>query len=71
MAQPPAQEFSRPRRNRLNNRLRRASVFVAATLAGGTLFGTCQTRIHDSVINGTQLFILNLLNPSNVVIGDG
>jgi len=53
---------------RRNNR--RWSALLLATLAGGSLFAaTCETRIHDSLINGTEAFLVNLLNPSNVVIG--
>jgi len=49
-------------------RRRRLAAFMVMALSGGTLFGTCMTRIHDSIINGTELFILSLLDPSNVVI---
>lgn len=39
-------------------------------LSGGTVFGTCTTRIHDSVIQGTRIFVLSLFDPSNIVITD-
>ena len=64
-------EFPKPnhRGKRQRMRGRRVTALVAATLAGGTLFGgTCEARIRDSVVNGTQLFVLNLLNPSNITI---
>ena len=41
--------------------------FVAATLAGGTLFGTCQTRVHDALIDGSKNFFYQLLDPSNLI----
>jgi hypothetical protein len=53
-----------------SGRPRRLAVLTAVALAGGTMFGTCQARIRDSVVNGTQLFILNLFDPANVVITD-
>lgn len=36
----------------------------------GTCFaGTCQVRVRDSVVFGTQNFILNtLLNPANFIV---
>ncbi len=46
-------------------RIARLTAFLAASLAGGTVFGTCEARIHDSFINGTRLFVANLLDPSN------
>jgi hypothetical protein len=53
-----------------SGRPRRLAVLTAVALAGGTMFGTCQARIRDSVVNGTQLFILNLFDPANVVVTD-
>lgn len=41
-------------------------MFLVATLAGGTLFGTCETRLHDSIIDGTKIFLVSLLDPSNL-----
>lgn len=49
----------------------RWSRLVAAMLAGGTLFATCETRIHDSLITGTKNFLYTLLDPSNLVIDFG
>jgi hypothetical protein len=40
---------------------------AAAVLAGGTLFGTCEVRLHDAVIDGTKFFLLDLLDPSNYI----
>jgi hypothetical protein len=57
-------------RSMRSGRPRRFAVLTAVALAGGTMFGTCQARIRDSVVNGTQLFILNLFDPANVVITD-
>jgi hypothetical protein len=42
--------------------------FIVVALCGGTLFGTCTARLHDSIIDGTQVFILSLLDPSNIII---
>jgi hypothetical protein len=57
-------------RSMRSGRPRRFAVLTAVALAGGTMFGTCQARIRDSVVNGTQLFILNLFDPANVVVTD-
>ena len=45
---------------------KRMAAFVAATLAGGTLFGTCEMRVHDALIDGSKNFIYQLLSPSNL-----
>ena len=37
---------------------------IAATLAGGTLLGTCQGRIKDGVVAGSESFAFVLLDPS-------
>ena len=49
----------------MKSRIAKLTVLIAATLAGGTMFGTCQTRIQDSLTDGTRLFIVNLLDPGN------
>jgi hypothetical protein len=55
----------------MNRRLRgKFTALLVVALSGGSLFGTCAVRVHDSVIQGTQLFILSLLDPSNIIITD-
>ena len=43
---------------------------VAATLAGGTLFGTCEIRLRDAFVDGGRLFISQILSPGNFIIVD-
>lgn len=50
------------------HRRAKLAALLAVTLGGSTVFGTCQTRIHDSIINGAQLVFLSLFDPSNLVI---
>ncbi|MCB9865375.1 MAG: hypothetical protein H6816_01875 [Phycisphaerales bacterium] len=50
------------------HRRKKLAAFLAIALSGGTVFGTCEMRIHDSIINGTQQFILGLFNPSNITV---
>jgi len=40
---------------------------AAAALAGGVLPASCQTRLHDSVIEGTKNFVSTLLDPSRYI----
>lgn len=49
----------------------RWTVFLAATLAGGTLFGTCDIRMRTALVDGTKLFLISLLNPSNFIVDLG
>ncbi len=35
-----------------------------ATLAGGSLFSTCQARVRDSVIDGSTAFFFSILSPT-------
>jgi hypothetical protein len=37
---------------------------LAATLAGGSLLETCQTRLRDGIVGGTENYILSLLDPT-------
>jgi hypothetical protein len=55
----------------MHSRTRRTArwILVLATgLGGGTLFGTCELRLHDAIINGTKLWVTSLLDPSNISI---
>jgi hypothetical protein len=38
---------------------------ICATLAGGSLFSTCQTRIKHSVVDGSTTYLYSLFNPAN------
>ena len=41
---------------------------MVAALAGGSLLGTCDTRVKDSVVQGsTQFLFSTVLNPTAVV----
>lgn len=40
-------------------------LMLATTLAGGTLFGTCELRVRDALVNGAQIFVSQALNPTN------
>ena len=35
---------------------------LTAALAGGSLFGACEIRIHDAVVGGTKDFMSSLLS---------
>jgi hypothetical protein len=37
---------------------------IVATLSGGSLMQTCQTRLREDIIDGTENFILSLLDPT-------
>ena len=39
---------------------------IAAALAGGTVLGTCQTRLKESIVNGSTEYLYMLLSPENV-----
>ncbi len=44
-----------------------------ATLAGGSLFSTCQTRVRDSIVDGSTAFLFSILDPTSVadlLLGD-
>lgn len=53
---------------RWTRRARAWRLAAAATLCGSLMGTTCQTRLHDSVINGTRLLISQVLDPSNLII---
>ncbi len=47
----------------------RQSIWAAMMIVGTCFAGTCQVRVRDSVVFGTQNFILNtLLNPANFIV---
>ena len=40
---------------------------LAAALAGGTVLGTCQTRLKESIVSGTTDYLLyTLLDPTSI-----
>lgn len=47
------------------SRIHRLTLITCATLAGGTVFGTCEMRVRDAFVNGSQLFVSQVLNPTN------
>ena len=38
---------------------------LAAALAGGTMWTSCETRLKQSVAGGAEQFLLGLLSPDN------
>lgn len=40
---------------------------LAAVLASGSLFQTCETRLRDAFVMGTKDFVLSLFDPQNVL----
>lgn len=59
---------ARARRSFFNGRGRAWRAAAAAALCGSLMGTTCQTRLHDSVINGTRLLISQILDPSNLLL---
>ena len=50
-----------------SNRIRRRKGFtlaLAAALAGGSTFTSCDTRLRTAVVGGTKNFIFSLFDPS-------
>jgi hypothetical protein len=43
-------------------RLKRWTLVAAALLSGGTLFGTCEMRFRDAVVDGSKTFALSLFD---------
>ena len=39
---------------------------LTAALAGGSLFGACEVRLHDAVVGGTKEYLGSLLSPSSI-----
>jgi hypothetical protein len=44
------------------------AALAAATLAGSTLFASCEGLIRESIIQGTELYILELVATENFFI---
>jgi len=42
--------------------LRKLRWTLAAALAGGSLFGACEIRVHDAVVGGTKDYISSFLS---------
>ena len=42
--------------------LRKVRWTLTAVLAGGSLFGACEIRVHDAVVGGTKDYISSLLS---------
>lgn len=53
-------QFSAVRRSKLG-------LTLAAALAGGSLLGTCQTRLKDAVVGGSTDYLYTLLDPTAIV----
>jgi len=49
--------------------LRKIGWTLTATLAGGSLFGACEIRIHDAVVGGTKDFVSSVLTSEEVLQG--
>jgi len=47
--------------------LRRVRYSLLAALAGGSLFGACEVRLHDAIVGGSMNFLSSLLNPDKVL----
>lgn len=43
----------------------RIALALVTTLAGGTLFGTCEMRVRDALVNGAQIFVSQALDPTS------
>lgn len=40
-------------------------LLLATSMGGGTLFASCEMRLHDAIIDGTKLWVIGLLDPNN------
>ena len=48
---------------------KRRATWTAMMLVGTCFAGTCEVRVRDALVEGTQNFVLNtLLNPANFII---
>ena len=47
--------------------LRKVRWTLTAALAGGSLFGACEVRIHDAVVGGTKDFVSSILTSEEVL----
>jgi len=56
----------------VSQRRNRRSIWTAMMIVGTCFAGTCEVRVRDALVFGTQNFVLNtLLNPANfIVTGD-
>jgi hypothetical protein len=52
---------------RASSRRGKALRLLAALVAGGTLFGNCQMRMKNSLVDGTKTWFFGLLDPSNLL----
>lgn len=43
-------------------RLGRWAVLLTTLLGGGTLFGTCEMRLRDALVDGSKTFLLTSLS---------
>ncbi len=50
--------------NRGRDRRAKWMTLIATALAGGTVFGTCEARVRNALVDGGKLFIFSLLDPS-------
>ena len=48
------------------SRRTRIWLYGATVLGGGMLPATCETRIHDAVVDGSRNFAYVVLDPSNI-----
>lgn len=37
---------------------------IAAALASGSLFGACEIRLHNAIVDGSKNFVFTLLDPA-------
>jgi hypothetical protein len=42
-------------------------MMVTATLAGGSLFGACETRLKEALVGGAKDYLFALLDPNTIV----
>lgn len=47
--------------------LRKLRWTLTAALAGGSLFGACEVRIHDAVVGGSKDFVSSILTSEEVL----
>ena len=53
--------------NRIAARRSRLAMSLAAALAGGSVFGACEARLKDAVVNGSKDYLAALLDPTLVL----
>lgn len=47
--------------------LSRVRYTLIATMAGGSLFGACEIRLHDAVISGSKDYVSSILSQEGVL----